>query len=62
MHEQKSLLKTGEGAEVDRGKSAHDKGTDTIEKSINVADVILAVGRIENCRENEGTESAGHAR
>ena len=52
------MLPWCKGAEVHSGESTHGDGADTVEESIYIADVELAVTCVEDARGDKGGEGA----
>ena len=59
LDEEEDLLNGRQAAEVDDGKAADGHRADTVVEAVNVVDVELAPGGIEDAREDGGRECAG---
>ena len=59
MDEEEDLLEGRQAAEVDGGEAADGHRADTVVEAVDVVDVELAIGGIEDAGEDEGRECAG---
>jgi len=56
LGEEHELLERRQGAEVDRGQSAHCHGSDATEQTVDVRNMILSIGGVEDSGEDQRGE------